>query len=344
MFSNNGFTQLAVSGSITIVASPASISLNGQPPPDNVSVIAGSHVSVGVSDGPANAGDWVGLFSGGAQDGQFLAWKYLNGSASLPDSGVPRADLSFAVPVSAGSYEFRFFSANGFIRLATSTAMVVSTSAAHLTVNGVSAPATTPANVGTIAVVSASDGPANPGDWVALFAEGAADAAFIDWRYLNDTAALPGAGSSAGTLHFLLPATPGPYEFRFFADSGFGRLATSGPVTVLPSPAQIEVEGVLPPLSIQTQPGATIEFHVSSGPGNPTDWVALADKTSPSGTYAAWQYLNGSTIAPSQGVSSATLTFVMPPATGHVRSQALRERWVQQNRNQRDSHLEQHAA
>ena len=111
MFSNNGFTQLAVSGSITIVASPASISLNGQPPPDNVSVIAGSHVSVGVSDGPANAGDWVGLFSGGAQDGQFLAWKYLNGSASLPDSGVPRADLSFAVPVSAGSYEFRFFSA-----------------------------------------------------------------------------------------------------------------------------------------------------------------------------------------------------------------------------------------
>ena len=230
MFSSNGFTRLAVSGEVTIVASPASISVNGVNPPDNVPVVAGSYVSVGVSNGPANTGDWVGLFATNAQNGQYLAWRYLNSSTSLPGSGLANATLNFAVPVSAGSYEFRLFSANGFLRLSTSTAMVVSTSLASVAVNGISYPHSTSAIAGAVVTVSVAEGPSNAGDWVGLFPEGASDGAFVDWRYLNDTAVLPQSGNATGTLHFLMPAT-GRFEFRLLADNGSARLATSGPGT-----------------------------------------------------------------------------------------------------------------
>lgn len=57
-------------------------------------------------------------------------------------------------------------------------------------------------------------------------------------------------------------------------------------------------------------------MQVTNGPGNPSDWVALAERSAPNALYATWQYLNGSTVPPAQGASGATLTFVMPPSPG----------------------------
>ena len=183
-------------------------------------VVAGTHVSVGITGGPAQPGDWVGLFAANAADSANLAWRYLNGSTTLPSNGQSDAQLIFAVPVTAGSYEFRFFNANTFTRLATSTTMVVSASSAALSVNGVAAPASVTLAAGSQTVVSVNGGPANVGDWVGLYLVGAPDAAVLDWRYLNDTAQLPATGLSTSTLHFGVPTTAGTYEFRFFAEGG----------------------------------------------------------------------------------------------------------------------------
>lgn len=285
LFASDGYGRLATSGVVTVEPSPAELTINGTGPPTAVSVGAGTHVTVGVTNGPGNPGDWVALYAATAADSAFLTWRYLNGTTTLPASGTSTAALNVAVPTSAGSYEFRFFAANGYVRLATSTTMVVSSSTAQLDVNGASPPDSVTVAAGSVGVVSVSGGPANPTDWVALYPAGAPDSAYVDWRYLTDTAVAPASGVSAATLHFTTPTTAGSYEFRFFADGGYGRLATSGAVVVPPSPAQIVVEGVLPPASVTTQPGATVTVQVSNGPGNPTDWVALAEASAPNGVH-----------------------------------------------------------
>ena len=61
---------------------------------------------------------------------------------------------------------------------------------------------------------------------------------------------------SAATLAFTSPATPGAYEYRLFANNGFVRLATSGPLTVVPSPARLTVNGVDPPAIVPAAAGA----------------------------------------------------------------------------------------
>jgi uncharacterized protein YegP (UPF0339 family) len=254
-------------------------------------VAAGTQITVRVTDGPANSGDWVGLYAASAPDTAFLTWRYLSGTTTLPSSGMSMATLTFGAPTAAGSYEFRFFAANGYTRLATSTTVVVEASTAQLAVNGVAPPTSVAVAAGSEAVVSVSGGPANPLDWVGLYAEGAADGAFLDWRYLNDAAVAPSSGVAAATLHFTMPTTAGTYEFRFFANNGYGRLATSAAVTVLPTPAQLLVNGESPPTPLSVQPGATVSVQVSGAPGNPTDWVALAASGAPNSSYLVWQYL-----------------------------------------------------
>jgi hypothetical protein len=99
-------------GSATISASPTSVQ-------------TGAPVSVTVSGGPRNTTDWVGLYPSGASDSNFIAWQYLNGTFTPPSSGQSSASLTFAMPLTAGTYQFRFFANDGYSRLATSGNVVI---------------------------------------------------------------------------------------------------------------------------------------------------------------------------------------------------------------------------
>ncbi len=149
-----------------------------------------------------------------------------------------------------------------------------------------------------------------------LYLAGEPDSALLDWRYLNDTAQLPTSGVATATLHFGTPTTPGTYEFRFFMEGGYGRLATSGPLVVPQTPAQIAINGVAPPDPVAVMPGSTVTVSITGGPGNPTDWVALAAQGAANSSYVAWQYLNGSTVAPASGLTGTTVSFTMPSTAG----------------------------
>ena len=63
-------------------------------------------------------------------------------------------------------------------------------------------------------------------------------------------------------------------------------------------------------------PGGTINVVVADGPGNATDWLALADSTAPNSQYRDWKYLNGSRTPPPSGLSAATVQFVAPTTPG----------------------------
>jgi len=79
-----------------------------------------------------------------------------------------------------------------------------------------------------------ANGPGNRLDWVGLYRTSASDTqGGVDERYLNGSYVAPSAGSTAATVSFTAPTTAGTYNFRFFANDSYSRLAASQAVTVV---------------------------------------------------------------------------------------------------------------
>jgi hypothetical protein len=119
LFVNNSLTVIATSGTIT-VAGP-SIVLSA------TTATVGQSVIATVTNGPGNAGDWVGLYPIGTSSATTnrVSYQYLNGLQGAPASGVGAATLTFALP-SAGTYEMRFFVNNSLTTIAKSGVITVS--------------------------------------------------------------------------------------------------------------------------------------------------------------------------------------------------------------------------
>ena len=117
--------SLPATGVYTMVVDPGGVStgnvtarvldpvvlVNETAPPGTVSVAPGATVSVRIVGAPG-PGDWVALFATGAT-------LYLT-RQNVPSSGT----MSFKMPLTVGTYEFRFFLRDGY-RLATSTTVTV---------------------------------------------------------------------------------------------------------------------------------------------------------------------------------------------------------------------------
>ncbi|MGH9388263.1 MAG: hypothetical protein ACRD1Z_01515, partial [Vicinamibacteria bacterium] len=82
-------------------------------------------VQVMVTDGPAYRGDWVVLAKVGSAPSVYVDWKYLNGTRTMPATGVASAALTFTMPLAPDQYEFRFFANNGYTLLAVSAPVLV---------------------------------------------------------------------------------------------------------------------------------------------------------------------------------------------------------------------------
>jgi hypothetical protein len=89
------------------------------------------------------------------------------------------------------------------------------------------------------------NGPANTGDWVALFTTAAGDGVYVQRQYLNGSPTIPPAvGLLGGVLNFTLPAL-GFYNVRFFSAANV-KLATSATIEVAaaPEPSDVAVAGM----------------------------------------------------------------------------------------------------
>jgi subtilisin family serine protease len=85
--------------------------------------------------------------------------------------------------------------------------------------------AATTVNPGEPATVTLTNGLGNANDWLAFAATGAADNTFLRWTYV-------GAGVTTRTWTVTAPTTAGTYEFRFYPNGGYTRMATSPAITV----------------------------------------------------------------------------------------------------------------
>lgn len=73
---------------------------------------AGEELVVDFGGTPGNARDWIGIFAEGADDHDWLVWKYTEGART--------GRLVFEVPATPGRYEARLFVDDGYERLARS--------------------------------------------------------------------------------------------------------------------------------------------------------------------------------------------------------------------------------
>jgi hypothetical protein len=244
---------------------------------------------VTVANAPGNAGDWAGLYDAA---GNAVQWQYLNGAQTKPVTPLTSAVLTFNLPPTAGTYQVRLFN---------SAYVLVATSASVTTVVGTVSLDTATANAGGNVTATIVNAPGTPGDWVGLYDMGGNALA---WKYLNGTQTKPATGVTAATVTFVLPAAAGTYYVRLSNDL-YVPVATSGTVTT--------TVATLTPSATTVSTGAALSVVISNAPGTPGDWAGLYDAA---GNVLQWQYLNGTHSIPAAGVTSATLTFTIPPTPG----------------------------
>jgi YD repeat-containing protein len=132
-------------------------------------------------------------------------------------------------------------------------------------------------------------------DWVGLYKVGSSDNSYLWWQYTGT--------ATSGSFNVTVPNQVDRYEFRYFTNGGYTRVAVSpsfianlAGYSVSASPTTVTAGGQL-----------TINWSAPSG--RPiTDWISVALVGSGNTTGAYWQYTNGTT--------SGNVTIVGPSQAG----------------------------
>src|SRR5262249_37172733 len=92
------------------------------PPPsitvNTTTVAPGGSVTMTLSNGPGGPFDWLALAATGALSNNYLQYVYVG-------SGVTTRTWTVTMPTTPGTYEFRLFLNNGYVRAATSPTVTV---------------------------------------------------------------------------------------------------------------------------------------------------------------------------------------------------------------------------
>src|SRR5205823_3559889 len=121
---------------------------------------------------------------------------------------------------------------------------------------------------------------------------GAADSLFLNWFYLNGSKTPPASGLTSATVPVPMPGSPGTYEFRFFQNNGYTRLATSPTVTVTGGASSLTVNGSSSPVTVAA--GSSVTVGVLNGPGHSFPSRRSSDLGAADSLFLNWFYLNGS--------------------------------------------------
>ena len=154
-------------------------------------------------------------------------------------------------------------------------------------------------------IVTFSEGPGNPKDWVGLYKRDmvAGEGGALAWFYVNGSKT-GGDGLAEGELTFPDGMTDeGYYEARFFENDGYTLLAKTTFAVGDLGP------GVKTDKSSYT-PGEPITVDFLLGPANPKDWVGLykVDMVPGSVGSLAWFYVDG-TKAGNEEIETGTIAF-----------------------------------
>lgn len=217
--------------------------------PDSVSAV--SSVTVRFT-GPADRGDFIGLYRAAATAGELEVTYAWVASAENGEVKVP-------TPAAAGAYELRYVSA---LRTAAVLAQ------RPLTVTEVEGSIEGPAeaSTGTRITVRAS-GPAAARHWIGFAPAGSDAGAFLDYQRPT---------GPQSEVELKVPAEPGDYELRYVLNES-ERVLVSRPIKVVA--ASVYVRG-----PAEVAAGSVIEVE-AAGPFDNSHWIGFAPAGSDAGSY-----------------------------------------------------------
>ena len=300
--SPGGGTSGNAAFTVTAPAATPTLRLNGGAGP--VTVNGGSTIIVEVSNGPGYVSDYLLMVPAGSPAQTWGTYKYLSGSTTRPPSGMTSASVPFTAPSGGGQFEFRFYQNDTWTLLATSAVVTVNPGGASNPVPVVSSISPTSATAGSSAFTMTVTG----SGFVAasqVRVNGANRATtFVSANTL--TAAIPASDvASAGSLAISV-STPAP------GGGTSGNVAFT--VNAPSSAASVKVNGGSAPITVNG--GSTIIVEVANGPGYISDYLLMVPAGSPANTWGTYKYLSGSTTRPSNGMTSASVSFTAPSAGG----------------------------
>src|SRR3989344_3760887 len=274
----------------------------------------GAQITVTVAGGPGNISDWIAVALPSAAHTSYVNWKYLSGTQSQPSTGKTSATITFTMPQSAGTYEFRLFANNGYTLLARSEPITLTlgggpdtdTQAPTTTISSPSSNALVSQTVTILATASDNIGVAR----VEFYVDGVLKSSDTSapYSYAWDT--------TNGGAHACLGAHTHVLATKAYDAAGNVGLSADGTVNMNNPSYCTTITPTITASTATAAPGAQVTATIANGPGSATDWVALALSSSPNIGYISWQYLSGTQIQPTTGKTSATLTFTMPQSAG----------------------------
>jgi hypothetical protein len=284
LLANNTWQRLAVSNTVTVTAAGPSLAVSP------VSPVAGGTLTVAWrSIAAPTATDWVGVYSAGAADADYVMRAYTNGR------GTDRMLIALPNGISTGPYELRLFANNTLTRLATSNGLNV------VPAPGLAAGVTSVPRGGKLSVSWMAIAAPTSTDWVTLNPVGALDTNWVAWSYTT--------GTAGGSLNLSLPSnvTTGTYELRLFANNTWQRLAVSNLLNVGPT---------LTTTSTPVAPGGTLTVTWKGiVTPSPADWLALVPLNAPDNNWKAWMYTSGQ----AGGSQAFVLPTTLPAGTYDLR-------------------------
>ncbi len=268
----------AITGAVNASTQPAL-------PPAPAALKAGTPIAAGADfevtwSGPADQGDFIGVFSKSGERTQELTYAY----ARKNDAGNGEGVVSIRAPADAGSYALRYVSPVRKQPKLAEIAIEVGEVEASI-----EAAASVPAGID---ITITARGPQGRGNWVGFAPKGSAPSAYLKYRYVKDVEVNDGAM----TITLTPPAEPGEYELRYVINER-ERVLVSRPITI--TAAGASVSG---PKTAMAGDTVTVE---ASGPEDDSHWIGFAPAGSDPGTYRDYDRPQGPTsklslMAPSE--------------------------------------------
>jgi hypothetical protein len=256
----------------------------GQAPTLSVSTTStttGGSVTMTLTNGFGGAGDWLALAATSAPESSYIQYTYVG-------AGVTTRTWTVTMPMATGTYEFRLYRNNGFVRAATSPTVTVA--------QGVSP-------VPVLTSLSPSSGfNGGPAFTLTVTGSGFAGPSVVRWNGSDR----PTTYVSATQLRASIPASDiasiGTAQVTVFTPAPGGGLSAARPFTI----------GQAPTLAVSATsvgPGASVTVTLTNGVGGAGDWIALAATSAPNTSYLKYVYVGA-------GVTTRTWTVTMPTTPG----------------------------
>ena len=243
-------------------------------------VPGGSPATVTLTGGYGGSGDWLAFASSSAPDGLYQQYVYVG-------TGVTTRSWTVTVPMTPGTYEFRLYLNNGYVRVATSPPITVTQGPNPLPVLSALSPSR--------AVVGAPS-------TIAVIGSGFVASSVVQWNGAHRPTTFVTSSQLQATLSAADVAAMGTGQVSVLSPTPGGGLSAALPLDVVPAP-------VLAVSTPSAAAGTPVTMMLNGGIGGSTDWVALAPSGAPD-----WFYVQYTYVGP--GVTTRTWTVTMPSTPG----------------------------